>query len=73
MKTVDVVKHFGGEGPGAMCRTAEAFGRSKSAASKWLLKEHVPADIALMADKLSGGVLKFDKEHYQSELIKKLG
>lgn len=72
MKVADVIKHFGGDGPGAMSRTAETFGRSKSAASKWLLHDHVPVDIALMADKLSGGVLKFDKEHYQNELAKKL-
>lgn len=72
MKTVDVINHFGGDGHGAMSRTAKKFGRSKSAASKWLLHDHVPVDIALMADKLSGGVLQFDKEHYQAELLKKI-
>lgn len=72
MKTKEVIDKFGGEGPGAMSRTAKAFGRSKSAASKWLLKEHVPVDVALMADILSDGELPFDKEHYQAELIAEL-
>ena len=73
MKVTDVIRHFGGEPErGAVARTAKVFNRNPSAVSKWLLTEHVPVDVALIADKLSGGVLQFDKEHYQAELLKKI-
>lgn len=73
MKVKDVINFFGGgDERGAINRTAKAFNKNPSAVSKWLLKENVPVDIALKADALSKGVLKFDKKVYQAELLKKL-
>lgn len=63
----DVSAHFGSQG-----KAAKALGVVPSAPSKWRVNgKHVPVNVALLAEKLSKGKLKFDKEYYQAELLAK--
>jgi len=65
----DIVQHFGN---GSMQATCKVFKMNKSSAHAWQrFGEHAPVKIALLAEKLSGGKLKFDKETYQAIELEK--
>lgn len=67
----DVVNYFGN---GSMQATCKVFKLNKSSAHAWKRIGNgklVPVNIALLAEKLSGGKLKFDKAPYQAELLEK--
>lgn len=67
----DVVNYFGNGSMQATCRVLKL---NKSSAHAWGRigdGVHVPVKIALLAEELSGGKLKFDKAPYQADLLEK--